>query len=66
MPITKRSFSSYVFKAGELADLVRKAIAKGVIVDKNILKALNDFTVAENAIKDMQEELQENMNKYDN
>ena len=66
MPVTKRGFYNYVMKAGALADAVKKTVVKGEELDKDVKKALNDFITAENAIKDLQEILDEEMQKYDN
>jgi hypothetical protein len=58
--------SRYVDAAGELSEAVKTNIIKGGEVNKDTILKLNAFIIAENAIKEIVEEIKVRGHKNDN
>lgn len=64
---TQRALANYVNSATDLAESVKWCIQhnEGMLSDEAVLK-LNEFAIAANAVKDMVDELNTKVRKYDN
>ncbi len=54
---TKKALMAYVNTATDLAESVKRNIAKNGIIDNKTVLALNEFIIASNAIADLTEQL---------
>jgi hypothetical protein len=63
---TQRALAKYVDAAAELAEAVKVNVIKGGEVNKDTILKLNAFTVAENAVKHLVEEIKKKNIVYDN
>lgn len=63
---TQRALAKYVDAASEFAEAVKVNIAKGGEINRDTILKLNEFIIAENAVKHLVEELKKTSRKYDN
>jgi hypothetical protein len=62
---TQKTLAAYVNSAADLATAVKDFVVHGGKTDELVLK-LNAFTIAENAVKDLIDDLNTKVAKYNN
>lgn len=64
---TQRTLVNYVNSATDLADAIKWCVQHNDrVLDDNAVLKLNEFAIAANAVRDMTEELNTKVRKYDN
>lgn len=63
---TQRALARYVDASAELAEAVKRDIIRGEPVSKETILKLNEFTIAENAVKHLFDAAKKHIIKFDN
>lgn len=63
---TAKALARYVNAASDLAEAVKRNIVHGSMIDDKTVVVLNEFIIAANEIKDMTDELNNKVIKYNN